>query len=158
MVALYLAHEVEEEDSSCRVELIREAFGSSNVNLQSFKLFMKRKEQLWRSMNYNVIVKREESLSVMNRVLRGNYIWRRERTRDRILFINQRMVSERRRRQVMRGYQWNCVALAKQIVRQNQAMIEDKNMIQSQKQGSQGTISSDSSQENLDTVQSHRCV
>ena len=85
MVALFLAHEVEEEDVELRLDLIRAAFGSSIVNQQSVRLFMRRKEKLWLAMNYNVIVKREESDSVMNRVLRDNYIWRRKRASHSLL-------------------------------------------------------------------------
>jgi hypothetical protein len=79
MVALFLAHEVEEEDSELRLDLIRAAFGSRVVSRESFRLFMKKKEKLWLDTGYNVIVKKEESDSVMNRILRDNYVWRRRR-------------------------------------------------------------------------------
>ena len=81
MVALYLAHEVEEEDFEPRSDLIRAAFGAAIVSVESIRLFMKKKEKLWRAMQYDVIVKREESDFVMKRVLKENYIWRRERSR-----------------------------------------------------------------------------
>ena len=84
MVALYLAHEVEEEDSELRLDLIRAAFGSRVVSPESYRLFMMKKEKLWLTMRYNVIVKKEESDSVMNRIMRDNYIWRRMRSSQKI--------------------------------------------------------------------------
>lgn len=80
MVALFLAHEVEEEDSELRVDLIRAAFGSRHVSHESFRLFMQKKDKLWLGTGYNVIVKREESESIMNRIMRDNYVWRRHRS------------------------------------------------------------------------------
>ena len=161
MLALYLAHEVEEEDATLRVELVREAFGCYEVNYPCFKLFMKKKDQLWKSMNYNVIVKREESLSVMNRVLRNNYIWRRERCPDRILFVNQRMVDERRKRQGIKGQNWNIIHLAQQIIKQNPQAFrnadqnkENKPVVAKQGSLSEVSDSCHSSAENTDTAQS----
>lgn len=83
MVALYLAHEVEEEDwINCRLrpDLIRSAFGSRAISEESYRLFMKKKEKLWRALGYNVIVKREESDSVMSRLMREQHIWHRMRS------------------------------------------------------------------------------
>lgn len=83
MVALYLAHEVEEEDwINChmRPDLIRSAFGSHSINEESYRLFMKKKERLWKALQYNVIVKREESDAVMYRLMRENRIWQRMRS------------------------------------------------------------------------------
>jgi hypothetical protein len=119
MLALYLAHEVEEEDNTMRVELIREAFGQYDINRPSFKLFMQRKDQLWKSLNYHVIVKKEECQSVMNRILQNNYIWRRERSLARVLWVNQRMVQDRRKRQGLHGQNWNVIHLARQIIKMN---------------------------------------
>lgn len=83
IVALYLAHEVEEEDwINCQVrpDLIRCAFGSIAISEVSFRLFMKKKERLWKALSYNVIVKREESDCVMSLLMRGNGIWSRVRS------------------------------------------------------------------------------
>lgn len=85
MVALYLAHEVEEEDwINCRLrpDLIRLAFGSRVISEESYRLFMKKKEKLWRAVGYNVIVKREESDAVMSRLIRENRVWLRMRCPD----------------------------------------------------------------------------
>lgn len=84
MIALYLAHEVEEEDSELRLDLVRAAFGSQFVSPESYRLFMSKKEKLWLATGYNVIVKKEESDSVMNRIMRDNYVWRRMRSSQKI--------------------------------------------------------------------------
>ena len=83
MVALYLAHEVEEEDwinRLMRPDLIRSAFGSRAISEESYRLFMKKKEKLWRSLAYDVIVKREESDAVMSRLMREDHVWGRMRS------------------------------------------------------------------------------
>jgi len=100
MVALYLAHEVEEEEPRPRVELIREAFCRHDINQVSLKLFLWKKDNLWKSLQYRVIIQRKEAELVMRRVLPKNYIWRRRRSHDRILVINDRMVQERRVRRI----------------------------------------------------------
>lgn len=82
VVALYLAHEVEEEDwINCQVrpDLIRCAFGSCAISKVCFQLFMKKKERLWKALDYDVIVKREESDFVMGLLTRCNAAWNRMR-------------------------------------------------------------------------------
>lgn len=73
MVALYLAHEVEEENFEYRNDFVWAAFGTNSLNTENVRLFAKRKEKLWRDMGYNVIVKREEAESMMNKIMRHSY-------------------------------------------------------------------------------------
>ena len=79
LVALFLAHEVEEEAFGVRVDIMREAFCSAQLSESAVKFFMKKKEKLWRAIDYDVIVKREVAEEFMAQYLRGNYIWRRSR-------------------------------------------------------------------------------
>ena len=73
MVALYLAHEVEEENFEYRNDFVWAAFGTNSLNTENVRLFAKRREKLWRDMGYNVIVKREEAESMMNKIMRHSY-------------------------------------------------------------------------------------
>lgn len=79
LVALYLAHEIEEESPQIRLSIIQEAFESSRITASAFRFFMSKREKLLRTLDYNVIVKREESEYIMCTILMGNYIWRRTR-------------------------------------------------------------------------------
>lgn len=46
---------------------------------QQMKLFIQRRTKLWSCMKYNVLVRKEEAEEVMNTILIGSYIWRRDR-------------------------------------------------------------------------------
>lgn len=81
LVALYLAHEVEEDDLDIKNDLVNIAMGGRSpvASVSSMRFFISRRGKLWTELKYRVMVTRGECEQVMRSVLVGNYIWRRNR-------------------------------------------------------------------------------
>ncbi|KAI1309082.1 Speedy protein A [Halotydeus destructor] len=83
MVALYLAHEVCEDDLDLKLDIVRTVFSDhpqGDFGRHCQKLFILRRTKLWQELKYNVLVSKAECELVMQHVLPGNYLWRRLRS------------------------------------------------------------------------------
>ena len=79
IVAIYLAHEMEEDDIDIKSTLLAVATGGSQPNANFMTFFGSRKTKLWKDLKMRTVVSREECERVMCTVLPGHYIWRRLR-------------------------------------------------------------------------------
>jgi len=78
LVALYLAHEVEEDEMNMKIVLMQIAAGGQPTdNFWSF--FQSRKTKLWHDIQCRAYVSRAACENLMQTVMPGNYIWRRWR-------------------------------------------------------------------------------
>jgi hypothetical protein len=80
LVALFLSHEMEEDDLDIKQEIVRIAMGGGQqISAHSASFFAKRKTKLWTDLHFKTLVTKEECEQVMMTVLPGNYVWRRNR-------------------------------------------------------------------------------
>ena len=84
-VALYLAHDMEEDDFDLKNDLIRfgmESLGYSRVGQIETKIFMQRRSKLWHQLDMRTAVNHVCCEEIMKYVLPNNRIWKRERNSD----------------------------------------------------------------------------
>lgn len=75
--ALYLAHDMEEDNEYLRIKILKWVLGKNTI----YRLpeFFKRRDQLWKLMNYRSIVSRKTCEEIMN-ICRVHNIWDRQRS------------------------------------------------------------------------------
>ncbi|XP_054168808.1 speedy protein A-like [Oppia nitens] len=79
MVALYLAHDMEEDDLDMKLDLVRFAM-SDTVTESKHRLFLRKRDKLWHQMNFRAAVNHVCCDAIMKYCLPDHKIWRRERS------------------------------------------------------------------------------
>ena len=78
MVALYLAHDMEEDDLDIKLDLVRFAM-SDSVSDSKLRLFLRKRDKLWHQMGLRSAVNHICCEAIMRYCLPEHKIWRRER-------------------------------------------------------------------------------
>ncbi|CAG2106635.1 unnamed protein product [Medioppia subpectinata] len=78
MVALYLAHDMEEDDLDIKLDLVRFAM-SGSVSANKLRLFLRKRDKLWHAMGLRAAVNHVCCEALMRYCLPDHKIWRRER-------------------------------------------------------------------------------
>lgn len=81
MVALYLAHDMEEDDLDIKLDLVRFAM-SDAVSDSKLRLFLRKRDKLWHQMGLRSAVNHICCESIMRLCMPEHKIWRRTRASD----------------------------------------------------------------------------
>ncbi|CAG2172857.1 unnamed protein product [Oppiella nova] len=78
MVALYLAHDMEEDDLDVKLDLVRFAM-SDTVSDSKLRLFLRKRDKLWHQMGLRAAVNHHCCDAIMRYCMPDHPVWQRER-------------------------------------------------------------------------------